>query len=578
MAKDIYILGINAYHADASAVLLKNGQLIAAVEEERFSRIKHSAGFPALAVRSCLAQGGIGIGEVDHIGVARVPSAQLLNNLTFVLHNRVMFANQGLDRLRSVAKIRDIRTVLTDSLGVRQTSLRAEFHNLEHHVAHMASSFLVSPFESAAVLSIDGFGDFCSTMLGYGTGQRLEKIDSVLYPHSLGLFYNAVTQYLGFDGYGDEGKVMGLAPYGNPRYLEQMLKVVRPAADGAFELDLDYFTHHVRGVEMTWDEGAPYVGQLYSDKLTELFGAPRERAEDITQHHWDVAASLQSCLEFHLFRILNRLYQRTGSTNLCLAGGVAYNSVANGRIRQETPFRDVFIQPAAGDSGTAIGVAYHIWNVMLGNPRSFVMSDVYLGPEYGDAELERTLKQHGGSYERCDNIAERAADLLAAGKIVGWFQGRMEFGPRALGNRSILADPRQVEIKDVLNRRIKHRESFRPFAPAVLDEYVEDYFEEAGPSPFMLMVFKVRAEKRPSIPAIEHVDHTGRIQSVSKGVNPRFWSLIDAFRRRTGIPMVLNTSFNENEPIVCSPQDALDCYTTTHMDALAIGDYLLVRS
>jgi carbamoyltransferase len=572
-----YILGINAYHADASAVLLRDGEIVAAVEEERFSRVKHSAGFPALAVRYCLQQAGIQIGDVDHIGIAQVPSAHLINDITFVLHSRLMFTHQGLDRLRSVEKIRNIKTVLAESLGAPESSLAMQFHNLEHHAAHIASAFLVSPFRQAAVLSIDGFGDFCSTMQGFGTDARIEKLGSVMFPHSLGLFYTSVSQYLGFDKYGDEGKVMGLAPYGEPRYLDRMLEVVQPCGSDSFELNLEYFTHHTDGVEMGWDEGAPYVGRIYSDKFCEVFGPPRKPEEEITNHHRDVAASLQKCLEFHLFRILNDLHQRTGSTNLCMAGGVAYNSVANGLIQKNTPFRECFIQPAAGDSGTALGVAFHIWNAVLGNPRNYVMKHAYLGPESSEAELEQALRSFGASYRRYEDIEERAADLLASGKIVGWFQGRMEFGPRALGNRSILADPRQEEIKDVLNRRIKHRESFRPFAPAVLEEHVDEYFEDSCASPFMLMVFKVRPEQRPKIPAIKHVDQTGRVQSVSRTINPKFWNLIEAFHKRTGIPLLLNTSFNENEPIVCTPQDALNCFATTKMDALVLGNFLLSR-
>ncbi len=577
MGNTTYILGINAYHADAAAVLLKDDAIVSAVEEERFNRVKHSAGFPMLAIRHCLDQAGIGISDVDHIGVSRVPNAHLINKLTFVLYNRLMFTRQGLDRLRSVEKIRNVKTVLSESLKVPEADLVMEFHNVEHHVAHMASAFLVSPFDEAAILSIDGFGDFCSTMLGFGSGTRVSKIDSVLFPHSLGLFYTSVTQYLGFPKYGDEGKVMGLAPYGEPRYLDQMLKIAAPSGNGSFELNLDYFTHHINGVEMSWDEGSPHIGRVYSNRMAETFGPPRQPAEEITQRHRDLAASLQKCLEIHLFRILNLLYERTRQTNLCLAGGVAYNSVAAGQIRRQTPFREVFVQPAAGDSGTALGVAYYIWNTILGNARAQVMTDACLGPGYSDGELEQALRSFGVTYRRCGDIEERAAELLAEGKIVGWFQGRMEFGPRALGNRSILADPRQPEIKEVLNRRIKHRESFRPFAPSILEEYLDEYFEDSSSSPFMLMVFKVRPEKRTIVPATEHVDHTGRVQSVSKSVNPRFWNLIEAFRRRTGIPLVLNTSFNENEPIVCSPQDALSCFATTKMDALALGDFLIIR-
>jgi carbamoyltransferase len=577
MGNSNYILGINAYHGDAAAVLLKDGKIVAAVEEERFNRIKHSAGFPALAVRHCLEQAGIRITDVAHIGISRVPNAHLINKITFVLYNRLMFTRQGLDRLRSVEKIRNIKTVLSESLGVAESSLNMEFHNVEHHVAHMASAFLVSPFPNAAILSIDGFGDFCSTMMGSGSGVHLEKIESVLFPHSLGLFYTSMTQYLGFPKYGDEGKVMGLAPYGEPKYLDQMLEIVAPAQNGIFELDLDFFTHHINGVEMSWDEGSPHIGRVYSDKMVRVFGPSRHPQEEITQLHRDLAASLQKCLEIHLFRILNSLHDRTQETRLCLAGGVAYNSVAVGQICRQTPFRDVFIQPAAGDSGTALGVAYHIWNTVLGNERSRAMTDVFLGPEFDDSELERSLRSFGVSYQRCEDIEERAADLLADGKIVGWFQGRMEFGPRALGNRSILADPRQPEIKEVLNRRIKHRESFRPYAPSILEEYLDEYFEDSVTSPFMLMVFKVRPEKRPVIPATEHVDHTGRVQSVSRETNPRFWNLIEAFRKRTGIPLLLNTSFNENEPIVCTPLDALHCFATTKMDALVLGNFLVSR-
>ena len=573
----IYILGINAYHADASAVLLKDGGIVAAVEEERFNRVKHAAGFPALSIQYCLQRAGIQIQDVAHIGLAQIPNAHLINDITFVLHNRLMFSHRGLDRLRSVERIRNIKTVLADLLNVPESDLAMAFHNLEHHVAHMASAFLVSPFQQAAVLSIDGFGDFCSTMQGFGSGSQLEKLGSVLFPHSLGLFYTSVSQYLGFEKYGDEGKVMGLAPYGEPAYIDKMLEIARPTDPGAFELNLDYFTHHLNGVEMSWDDGTPHIGRIYSDKFRDTFGPARQPGGEITDHHRNIAASLQKCLEFHLFRILNDLHQRTGSTNLCVAGGVAYNSVANGLIQKNTPFRECFIQPAAGDSGTALGVAFHVWNTLLGHPREYVMQHVYLGPESSEAEMEQALHSFGASYQRHDDIEERAADLLASGKIVGWFQGRMEFGPRALGNRSILADPRQEEIKDTLNRRIKHRESFRPFAPSVLEEYVDAYFEDAFASPFMQMVFKVRPEQRPKIPAIRHVDQTGRVQSVSKSVNPKFWRLIDAFRQRTGIPLLLNTSFNESEPIVCSPQDALHCFATTKMDALVLGNFLLSR-
>ena len=453
-------------------------------------------------------------------------------------------------------------------------------HSVEHHQAHVASAFFVSPFEEAAVLSVDGFGDFASTMLAVGKGNRFEVLDRVLFPHSLGIYYAAITQWLGFPKYGDEGKVMGLAPYGDPdRYREQLRQVVHPSGD-LFELGLDYFVHHNEGVDMTWDEQTPSIGRLYSEKLVELLGPAREPGSELEKQHEDVAAALQAVLEEVYLHVARRLAERTGQTALCLAGGVALNAVANGMIRTETPFEEVYVQPAAGDSGTAVGAAFHVWNQELGKPRGFVMDHAYTGPGYSDEECGEAARAAGFEAERLDDerLFDFVAERMAEGEVVGWFQGRMEFGPRALGNRSIVVDPRRDDMKDILNARIKHREPFRPFAPSLLAPRTGDWYEQDYTSPFMIMVYKTRAEKREQIPAVNHVDDTGRLQTVEEHVNPRYWRLIEAFERKTGVPIVLNTSFNENEPIVMTPEQAVDTFAKTKMDVLVLGNHVIRRS
>ena len=443
----------------------------------------------------------------------------------------------------------------------------------------MASAFFVSPFEEAAVLSLDGFGDFASTMLAVGRGNRFEILDRVLFPHSLGIFYTAVTQWLGFPKYGDEGKVMGLAPYGTPdRHLARMHDLVR-LNGSLFELGLDYFTHDKEGVDMTWDEQTPSIGRIYSDRLVEAFGPAREPRGELTRQQEDVAAALQAMLEEAYLHLVSELWERTRISNLCLAGGVALNAVANGRIRPETPFDEVYVQPAAGDSGTAVGSAYWVWNQHLGRPRGFVMEHAYTGPEYSDDECAAAIAAEGLEAERLEDDAlfPAVAERMEAGDVVGWFQGRMEFGPRALGNRSIVVDPRRADMKDVLNARIKHREPFRPFAPSILAEATGEWFEQDYPSPFMVLVYKTRPDRRAQIPAVNHVDDTGRLQTVERQVNPRYYRLIEAFGERTGVPVVLNTSFNENEPIVMTPEQAVETFTKTKMDVLVLGNHVVRR-
>jgi carbamoyltransferase len=684
----VYILGINAYHGDAAAALVKDGELVAAAEEERFNRIKHCAGFPTQAIQYCLRTAGIGIEQVDHIGISRNPAAHLhkkilagakriMNHqpaharpkesfrlaggalarplgrapnasqeeepsLTVGLVPRVAAAADGCgdadvlaemvgarsngngnrsqrllagrlsDRLRNAATVFDLKSELAQALKVSEHSITARIHRIEHHRAHLASAFFVSPFDRAALLSLDGFGDFVSTMWAIGEGKSIKVLGQVEYPHSLGILYTATTQFLGFPHYGDEGKVMGLAPYGQPRFIDEFRKMVATESGGKFRLNLDYFLHSTQGVEMSWDGGSPRVGRIFSNAYEETFGPARSTEAALTERDRDISASLQLRLEEVAFHTLNHLHEETGVTDLGLAGGVAYNSVMNGKILQQTPFRRVFVQPAAGDSGTAVGVCYQVWNEQRAKGKEqrakgeelsarfaertaateedssgeestpgsvpFALSP-YPGPEFSDKEIKEELQISNLNFQICSSseLIEQAARDIADGLVVGWFQGRMEFGPRALGNRSILADPRRAGMKDVLNERIKKREPFRPFAPSILEEHVGEYFEQTHPSPAMLMVYEVKPERRDEIPAVTHVDGTGRLQTVTRSANERFYDLIERFYTITGVPIVLNTSFNENEPIVCTPRDAIECFLKTRIDVLYLGDCVVRR-
>ena len=581
------ILGVNAYHGDSSACVVIDGKLVAAVEEERFRRVKHWAGFPSEAVKYCLESAGLGIGQVDHVAVNRDPSANLFKKVLFAFSKKPSLGAVA-DRLKNAAKFRGIQEAMGDALGVSPDVVRAKIHNIEHHRAHLASAFLVSPFESAAVVSVDGFGDFVSTMWGMGKGTEIAIRDQVNFPHSLGLFYLALTQYLGFMNYGDEYKVMGLAPYGKPSAIEKMRQIVRLKPKGKFELDLDYFLHHSEGVSMVWDDGEPKIGKVYSDQLVSLLGPVRAKDEPLSDYHKDLAASAQAMYEEAFFHILNHVHQETGSPNLALAGGCAMNSVANGKIFDQTGFRQVYVQSAAGDAGGAIGAAFAVWNQELGNARTFEMDHAYYGPEFSREDIAALLEKNreplaeaGCAIEDVADEGElcrRTAEQIAQGKVIGWFQGRMEWGPRALGNRSILGDPRRADIKDILNLKIKRRESFRPFAPSIRREAVGTWFETDYDVPFMMQVYQIREERRGEIPAVTHVNGSGRLQTVTERQNPRYYRLIGAFRDLTGVPIVLNTSFNENEPVVCRPEEALACFLRTRMDVLVLGDWMISRA
>jgi carbamoyltransferase len=577
-----YVLGINAYHGDVSAALLHDGQLVAAVEEERFRRIKHYAGFPSLAIRSVLQIAGIRGRDVAHVAVSRDPKANLLRKGLFTVTHRPDL-RLVLDRVRNAGKVRDLHAPLAAALGVPRDDL-PRIHYVEHHPAHLASAFFVSPFDSAACCAIDGFGDFVSTSFAAGTRNTLDVFDKVYFPHSLGMMYTAVTQFLGFHGYGDEFKVMGLAPYGRPRHVDAIRQLVTLTDGGKFELSLDYFRHWSDGVEMEWDEGYPTLGRVYSDRLGELLGVAREPSTPLTERDEDIAHSLQVVYEECAMHVLNALWERTRLDSLCLAGGCAMNSVANGKVRARTPFKSVYIQPAAGDNGTALGAACYVWNQTLGHERAFVMEHGYWGTRHDAARVVSSLPASDDdwaySVEVCESTTETArvaASLIAAGNVVGWYQGRMEWGARALGNRSILADPRRSDVRELINTKIKFRERFRPFAPSVAEEALHDYFEQAAPDPFMQQVYPVRVEKRAVIPAVTHVDGSGRLQTVSARTNPTYYMLIKEFERLTGVPIVLNTSFNENEPIVDTPEQALDCFLRTRMDAIVLDNTIIRR-
>jgi len=576
------ILGINAYHANASAAIVVDGHLIAAVEEERLNRVKYAAGLPSRAIQFCLDRAGVKLEEVEHIAIPRDPWARLGTKLRYAIR----MPRFALERARVMTRFAGIREDLAAAFGTAPENIRGTFHRIEHHTAHLASTYFVSPFESAAVLSADGLGDFASAMWAVGEGPRMKILGETVFPHSLGMFYTALTQYIGFWKFGDEYKVMGLAAYGQPEYLDEFRRIVRADGPLSFRLDLKYFTHQSQGPEMTWREAGrtPVLGRLFSSYLEERLGPARKADEPLEQRHRNLAASMQAALEEVLVAQWNGLAKKTGLKALCLAGGVAFNCLANGKIFGSTPFERAYVQPAAGDAGLSVGAAFAVHHEILGRPREFVMDHAYWGPEFSLADVRRAVGQfdpvkEGVQMEELEERAllERTARLIAAGKIVGWFQGPTEWGPRALGNRSILADPRRPEMKDILNQRVKHRESFRPFAPSIVEEATGEFFEKNHPSPFMTFAFPVRPEKAAVIPAPTHVDSTARLQTVSRTANPLYWKLLRAFGDLTGVPALLNTSFNDNEPIVCRPEEALECFRRTHMDVLVMGNLILER-
>lgn len=559
-----YLLGVTISVHDSSACLVEDGRLLVAIEEERLTRKKHSGEFPLRAIEYCLESRGITVADLSCIAYSQVPWLSLPSKAWYVLtrlprswdflKREIYWHLLNYGHVKTWPQRLDPRRV-----GLLKKDPKVLF--VKHHLTHVASAYFPSPFEEASLLSIDQRGEWSSTFFGWATGNRVERIGEVYYPNSMGLFYLMLTLYLGFN-YHEEYEVMGLAAYGKARYLKQMEQIIRYEGDMRFSVNERYLSDHFK--------------TLYSNALVELLGSSRHKDDPIDERHCDIAASLQVTTEQIVFALLRDLYASTKIDKLCMAGGVALNSVLNGKITEATPFREVFIQPAAYDAGGSVGAAMYAYHVMMGGRNRWMMDHAYLGPEYSREQIKQLLDSYGLRYTELDNIEVEAARLLAEGKVIGWFQGRMEFGPRALGNRSILADPRKPDMKDRVNLLVKERQSFRPFAPAVLEEKVKDYFLGVEASPFMLLVGKVRDEVRSRIPAVVHVDGTARVQTVSKVTNPKFWYLIHAFDKIAGVPVVLNTSFNiKGEPIVCSPRDAIRCFYSSGLDCLLMDNFLV---
>jgi carbamoyltransferase len=573
------ILGLNMFHADASAAITQDGEVVFAIAEERLNRIKHFGGFPSLSIQACLDAVGAKISDIDHVAVGQDSDANLIKKVKYALANPAKILN-FIQMRRRKEGMRDFSSLLAKSLDVDPQSLRFREHHLEHHIAHIASAYYCSPWEKAAGFSYDGSGDFVSAMTARCEGNEIEILDRTFLPHSLGSFYTMICEFIGYSKYGDEGKVMGLAPYGKDTYCDQIRKLVE-MKNGGFELDLQYFMPlgSNQGMQISSD-GTVSLARHFSDRMIEIFGEPRKPGSEITQRDMDLAYAMQHRFEEVFFNLINSLHKQVPVENIALAGGCALNSVANGKLFDKTSFRSTWIQPAAGDEGLAIGAALHTYHSVLKQPRRYVMKNSYLGPEFSDPQIELALRNANLRYCKLDRepLLTLVADQVAKGSVVGWFQGRMEWGPRALGNRSILAHPGLPDMKDILNARIKQREWFRPFAPSILAERQDEYFEHDHPSPFMLHVYKIRSERRSQLCAVNHIDDTGRLQTVSYEENPLYYDLIQTFERKTGIPVILNTSFNENEPIVCKPDEAIDCFKRTRMDALAIGPYAVLKT
>jgi len=568
------ILGINAYHASASAALLVDGQPVAAIAEERLNRVKYYAGFPKLAIQACMKQAGVTFKDIDTVAIGRDPNANRAKKVEYTLRHPTKIVNLIKQR-SSRAQLDDLRALFAEQFGVEEAGFRFDQHQVEHHLAHIASAYFISPWESAAGLSVDGSGDFVTVMMANCSGSDIDVKSRIYVPHSLGNVYMMVCEFIGYGKYGDEGKVMGLAPLGENAFKQHFDDMIALTADG-FRVNPKYFMPFGSNPGMSInDEGEMIIHRHYSDAMIELFGPPRRNGEELTKRDMDLAFGVQYIFEKTYMHLLNILHQAVPTERVAMAGGCALNSVANGKLFHETPFRETVIQPAAGDDGLALGAALYVSNTIHREGKRHVMKDAYLGQDYSDAEIEAELEKSGIRYERLDRDAliERTAGEIVKGNVIGWYQGRMEWGPRALGNRSILTHPGFPGMKDILNARIKRREWFRPFAPAVLVERQSEIFDFDHPSPYMLHVYKIRPEWRERISAVNHTDNTGRLQSVGRDENPMYYDLIKAFERRTGIPVVLNTSFNENEPIVNTPAEAIDCFARTKMDVLSIGPF-----
>ncbi len=569
----MYILGLSSYSHESSAALIKDGAICSLIEQERLNREKHTWKFPKEAIEACLKRQGIGWPDIAHVTFFWNPVAEIKGNLLHVLRYfpaslNLLAVNSGGEELTALRRLALMRRVGQELKEAFQLPSVPPVHFVEHHLAHAASAFFISPFDHAAIITWDGRGESTSTLLSIGDGNKITKVKEIKVPHSLGHLYAAVTEYLGFKPFFDEWKVMGMSAYGNASLVGAFHDLVHLKKNGEYELDLEYFQFHTHG-----------QGRWVSQAFLNKFGPARKSGHSYEQRHFDIAAGLQRVVEKTGVHVASHFYELTKIPNLCMTGGVALNCLMNKEIIRHTPFTNFFIQPIASDAGTSLGSALYYHHQELNQPRREIFESAYLGPEFTDEEILAALKQKPLFYKKCDDIAKETAPHIAEGKIVGWFQGRMEAGPRALGNRSITVSPLDPTMKERLNGRVKKREFFRPFAPSILEERVHDYFwmPKEQLSPYMILTGDVRPEKRGIIPAVTHADHTARVHTVNKKVNPRYWQLIAEFEKLTGVPVLLNTSFNENEPIVCTPQDAINCFSRTEFDVLAIGDYLVTK-
>ncbi len=580
----MYILGINAYHADSSACIVHNGKLIFAIEEERLKRVKHWAGFPTLSIKSCLKICNIKLSDINYICINRDPKVNLFKKIFHILKYKPSIS-LIFDRLKKRINYRSINDEIKNQFP--EDKFDGKIINVEHHNAHLASSFYLSPFDKSCIISVDGFGDFTSTAWGFGNGLDFKVDDRIFFPHSLGILYQSITQFLGFKDYGDEYKVMGLAPYGKPTFTNKLKELLILNSNGKYRLNLKYFKFHKENINYRWYNGDVYLDDLYTKELVKLLGPERLKEGKIEEFHKDIAHSLQNLYEEAFFNILNNLYKKYKNENICISGGCGMNSVANGKIKDFTPFKNIFVQPAAGDAGGAIGSSYYLWHKILNKNSRFQMKHSYYGNSFDNNYVDKLLKENKKklNFENCkikyfdlfEDLNDLVANHISDGKVVGWFQDKMEWGPRALGNRSILADPRKSNMKDILNIKIKKRESFRPFAPSIMREHVKDWFETDDEVPFMMKVYQIQKKKRSVIPAVTHVDGSGRLQTVNEETNKKYYNLIKKFYEITKVPLILNTSFNENEPITNTPEEALDCFLRTKMDILVLQNYVIER-
>jgi carbamoyltransferase len=578
------ILGINAYHPDSSACLLVNGKILFAIEEERLNRIKHWSGMPLLSIKNCLLSSNVSISDIDFVAINHNPFSNIFSKSKYLIFNKP-YLNFYMEKIKNLKKKNNILNVLIDNFG--NLKKNCKLIGIDHHHSHLASAFYDSSFDNAVNLSIDAFGDFSSVSWGVSTNNTIKIDERILFPHSLGIFYEAFTQFLGFSNFGDEYKIMGLSSYGKPTEINNIKKIINLKKNGKFELNLDYFNHHKNRISYSWNNVSPKTNILFNENFEKLFGTQRDKDEPITSYHFNLASSVQYQYEEVLFHILDHIFKKYEINKLTLSGGCAQNSLANGKILKNTKFKSLFIPSNPGDAGGAIGAAYTLWH-KLKKARPKKNINAYLGLDYTNKEIEKILKANNekltikkcsfAHYENEDFLCKFIAEEIAKEKVIGWFQGRMEWGPRALGNRSIIADPRSKNIKDIINSKIKRRESFRPFAPSVLFEEVNNWFLNfKDEEPFMSRVMEFYDNKKELVPGVVHIDGTGRLQTINKEQNPRYYKLIKYFFNLTGVPMILNTSFNENEPIVLNPEQALNCFLRTEMDILVLNNWVITR-